>query len=72
MWALGLLVKSFKINVKKLSQNTQYYQESIINILAKKVESYKSNPEKQQASSKSNYRTNTDKLKAIFKKKIKS
>ena len=74
----GLLVKSVKSNQKKLSQNTQY-QENAVMILAKKVESYKSNPEKQQALSKSsyranpealsqqNYRANTDKYKALFK-----
>ena len=35
--------------------------------MAKKAGSYKSNPEKQQALSKSNYRANTDKFKALFK-----
>ena len=47
----GLLVKSVKSNPKTLSQNTQYYQ--VVRILAKKGENYKSNPEKQQALSKS-------------------
>ena len=64
----GLLVKSVQSNQKKLSQNTQYYQENVLKILAKKVENYKSNPEKQQALSKSTYRANPDKFKAISKK----
>ena len=62
-----MLVKSVKSNQKKLSQNT-YYQENVVKILAKKVESYKSNPEKQQALSKSSYRANPDKFKALSKK----
>ena len=43
----GLLVKSFKCNGKKLSQNTQYYQKNVVNILAKRAESYSKDPEKQ-------------------------
>ena len=61
----GLLVKSVKCNQKTLSQNTQYYHEIVVKILVKKVESYKSNSEKQQALSKSTYRANPDKFKAI-------
>ena len=60
-----MLVKSVQSNQKKLSQNTQYYQENVLKILAKKVENYKSNPEKHQALSKSTYRA---KFKAISKK----
>ena len=57
----GLLVKSFKSNEKKLSQNTQYYQENVVNILDKRVESYMKNPEKQKALTKSSYRSNPEK-----------
>ena len=67
MWACDLLVKSVKSNQKKLIQNTQYYQENV-KILAKKVESYKSNPEKQQALPQSTYKANPDNFKAVSQK----
>ena len=63
----GLLVKSFECNGKKLSQNTQYYQKNVVNILAKRAESYSKDPEKQKALSKSSYRSNPEKQKALSK-----
>ena len=63
----GLLVKLFKSNEKKLNHNTQYCQKNVVHILAKQVESYKSNPEKQKALSKSSYRSNPEKQKALSK-----
>ena len=49
----GLLVKSVKSNQKSLRQNTQYYRKNVVKIVARKVERYSSNLEKQQALSKS-------------------
>ena len=68
----GLLVESFKTNEKQLSHNTQYYQENVVNILAKKVESYRKNPETQKALSKSNYRSNPERQKALSKSNYRS
>ena len=58
-----MLAEFVKSSQKKSSQNTQHYLENV-KILAKKVEKYKGNPEKQQALSKSIYRANTNKFKA--------
>ena len=68
----GLLVKSFISSEKQLTQNTQYYQENVVNILAKRVESYKQNPEKQKALSKASYKSNPEKQKALSKASYRS